>query len=169
MTVRRWTTETAAAAETEALGALLGTLLPAGTTVWLHGDLGAGKTCLTRGLAQGLGVPTTEPVASPTYALMHLYRGRCPLYHFDLYRLQGAEQLDEVGFYEARAADGVVVVEWAERAGDPDGEGLRVELSTGSDEERRRCTVVALDPALDGVIVALAERWRSTGEAHEAL
>ncbi|HED65822.1 MAG TPA: tRNA (adenosine(37)-N6)-threonylcarbamoyltransferase complex ATPase subunit type 1 TsaE, partial [Planctomycetes bacterium] len=100
-------------AATEALGEALGRGLDAGDVVALRGDLGTGKTALTRGIARGLGV--TEPVQSPTFALLHEYPGRTTLYHFDAW-MSGRE----VGFLESGGAqllggDGVCVVEWAER------------------------------------------------------
>lgn len=147
---------------------MLAALLPVGTVVWLSGDLGAGKTCLARGMARGLGVPATEPVTSPTYALMNLYQGRCPLRHFDLYRLDGPEQLEEVGLFEALEQDGITVVEWAERAGGLARHGLLVNLSAGADAGQRRCVITAALPALETVLVELARRWNDRN-SHEGL
>lgn len=101
-------------AATRAIAAALAADLQAGALVLLSGDLGAGKTAFVRGLAQGLGIDPDE-VTSPTFTLVHEYRGgRLPLIHVDLYRLDRAE-LDEVGLDQDLAAQGVTAVEWAER------------------------------------------------------
>ncbi len=110
------------ASETRAFGARLAQQLRVGDVVLLHGDLGAGKTTLTQGLAQGLGI--TEPVQSPTFTLVAEHvgftadGGPVRLYHLDLYRLGGEEDLDDIGFDDLLApADGISVIEWPERAG----------------------------------------------------
>jgi len=96
----------------------LGSRLAPGDVLLLRGDLGAGKTTLTQAIAEGLEVPQGYAVTSPTYALMHEYPGRCPLYHFDLYRLQGEDDIEGAGLLEyLGATDGVSVVEWAARLG----------------------------------------------------
>ncbi|MBA3531006.1 MAG: tRNA (adenosine(37)-N6)-threonylcarbamoyltransferase complex ATPase subunit type 1 TsaE [Ardenticatenales bacterium] len=100
--------------QTHALGAQLGTLLRPGDTILLHGDLGAGKTHFTQGIARGLGI--TEAVRSPTFTLVNEYHeGRLPLYHIDLYRLMGDGEIATVGVEEYFETDGVTVVEWPER------------------------------------------------------
>ena len=99
--------------ETFALGQKLATTLGAGTFVLLHGDLGAGKTAFVRGIAAGLGANPDE-VSSPTFVLIQHYKGRTPLVHVDLYRLESGAAVDDLGLDEM--ADGAVVaVEWAER------------------------------------------------------
>lgn len=96
---------------TARLGELLGELLQEGDVVVLNGDLGAGKTCLTAGVARGLG--DTSSVTSPTFTVMCVHdRGRIPLYHFDLYRLDDSSQLDDVGIFDALDGDGACLVEW---------------------------------------------------------
>lgn len=98
---------------TRALGEALGRVLRPGDVVVLTGDLGAGKTCLTGGVAAGLGDPS--PVTSPTFTIMAVHDGgRIPLYHFDLYRLERPEDLDDVGIYDVLDADGACLVEWGE-------------------------------------------------------
>lgn len=100
--------------ETERIAADLAAALEPGAVLVLSGDLGAGKTAFVRGLAEGLGIDPAE-VASPTFTLVHEYRGgRLPLVHVDLYRLESAE-LDEVGLDEDLASAGVVAIEWPER------------------------------------------------------
>ena len=101
-------------AETRALGGRLAALLRPGDVLLLLGDLGAGKSELTRGIARGLGV--TSPVASPSFTILNVYdEGRIPLYHFDWYRLNSAEELYEMGMDEYLGGDGVAVVEWPSR------------------------------------------------------
>lgn len=100
--------------ETRAIAARIATGLAPGAVLLLSGDLGAGKTAFVRGLAEGLGIDPGE-VTSPTFTLVHEYRGgRLPLVHVDLYRLESAD-LDEVGLDQDLAAEGVVAVEWPER------------------------------------------------------
>jgi tRNA threonylcarbamoyladenosine biosynthesis protein TsaE len=105
-------------ADTRAIAAALAPSLSPGAIVVLSGDLGAGKTAFVRGLATGLGIDPDE-VTSPTFTLVHEYRGgRLPLIHVDLYRLDRAE-LDEIGLDSDLAATGVTAVEWAERLARP--------------------------------------------------
>ncbi|MDR1798065.1 MAG: tRNA (adenosine(37)-N6)-threonylcarbamoyltransferase complex ATPase subunit type 1 TsaE [Clostridiales Family XIII bacterium] len=118
-------------------GERLGSGLPAGAVVALYGDLGAGKTTLAQAIACGLGVK--EPVTSPTFTLIHEYGGgRLPLYHFDVYRLSDASEMDELGYEEYFYGDGVCVVEWADRVEGllPDG-AVRIALAYTDDEGAR--------------------------------
>jgi tRNA threonylcarbamoyladenosine biosynthesis protein TsaE len=92
----------------------LASTLRAGDVILLYGDLGAGKTAFTRGLAMGLGIPS-EDVSSPTFTIMQEYRGgRLPLFHVDLYRLRDAREIEDLGLDEI-AAEGVLAVEWADK------------------------------------------------------
>lgn len=100
---------------TEALASALARFLSAGDFVSLHGELGAGKTKFAGGMARGLGVDLLIPVTSPTYTLLNIYHGKIPLYHFDLYRLAGDDDVVALGFHEYFSGDGVCLVEWAER------------------------------------------------------
>ena len=102
--------------ETVAAGRRFGELLPSGSLLLLEGELGAGKTTLIRGIAEALDV--SQRVQSPTFAILHEYTGRLPLYHFDLYRLMSPEQLYEIGFFDYIARDGISVVEWPDRLGE---------------------------------------------------
>ena len=106
---------TRSAAETRALGEALGRVLAPGDFVALLGELGAGKTEFARGVAEGCHVPADE-VASPTFALIHRYRGRIPLAHADLYRLVDEDDLYGTGYFELRdAGEEALMVEWADR------------------------------------------------------
>jgi len=107
--------DTTSAEATCALGTALGESCVGGETIALIGQFGAGKTCLVRGLAVGLGAPS-EAVASPTFVLIHEYAGRAPLYHVDLYRLTAQDAVNGLGLEEYVASRGVTVIEWADRA-----------------------------------------------------
>ena len=98
--------------ETLEIGEQLGKLLNKGNIVCLSGDLGAGKTAFTKGIAKGMGV--FDYVTSPTYTIINEYEGRLPLYHFDVYRLNNVEEMYELGYEEYFFGDGVVVLEWAD-------------------------------------------------------
>ncbi|MCQ2457426.1 MAG: tRNA (adenosine(37)-N6)-threonylcarbamoyltransferase complex ATPase subunit type 1 TsaE [Clostridia bacterium] len=105
---------TTSSRETRKLGKALAAYLEKGDVVLLHSDLGAGKSELTRGIAEGLGV--AETVTSPSFTILNVYEsGRIPLYHFDWYRLESAEELYELGMDEYLGGNGIAVVEWPER------------------------------------------------------
>lgn len=109
---------TRSAKETMDQGRLFASQLQRGDIVCLSGDLGAGKTTWVKGLAEGLGLSGKESVTSPTFALMHRYDSRIPLYHFDCYRLHSPEELTEIGFEEfVNDRDAVICIEWPEKAG----------------------------------------------------
>lgn len=99
---------------TRKIGARLGHRARPGEVIALHGDLGAGKTCLIQGIAAGLGV--REVVASPTFIMIAEYAGRLPLYHVDLYRTGSLEEIRALGLDDLLGGDGVTVIEWAEKA-----------------------------------------------------
>lgn len=98
---------------TSKIGKILGRNLQPGTVVALNGELGAGKTVFTRGVAEGLDVQVV--VNSPSYVIMNLYRGRMELYHFDFYRLEEEEELQELGLEEYFYGDGITLIEWADK------------------------------------------------------
>lgn len=124
-------------AETRALGEKLAHLLLPGDVLLLWGDLGAGKSELTRGIAKGLGV--TGPISSPSFTIMNVYdEGRIPLYHFDWYRLQSSEELYEMGMDEYLGGDGVAVIEWPGQCSDAIPETcLSIIIEPQEDETRR--------------------------------
>ena len=104
-------------AETEALGQRLAERLQPGDVIAYTGDLGAGKTAFTRGLARGLGI--TERITSPTFTIVNEYQGgRLPLFHFDMYRLSSSEELFDIGWEDYLARGGVCAVEWSENVAD---------------------------------------------------
>jgi len=106
--IKTWSSE-----ETGGLGTTLGGLLQAGDVITLNGELGAGKTCFATGVARGLDI--IDRVTSPTFTLINEYDGRLPLYHLDVYRLTGPEELEDLGFEEYFYGSGVTMVEWAEQ------------------------------------------------------
>ena len=108
-------------AETIALGEKCGELLAAGDVLVLTGDLGAGKTQFTKGIARGMGI--AADVTSPTFTIEMVYEGGAmPLYHFDLYRLNDSSQLDDIGLFDAMESDGPTVIEWGEQFADDIGD-----------------------------------------------
>lgn len=129
--------ETNSAAETRALGEELSSNLRPGDVVVLEGELGAGKSELARGIARGLGV--RETVTSPSFTILNVYEsGRYPLYHFDWYRLESADELYELGMDEYLGGDGIAVVEWAERCPEAVPENtIRITLDVTGEESRR--------------------------------
>ncbi len=106
---------TVQAEETRALGVRLGRWARAGDMVACRGALGAGKTTFVQGFAEGYGVGSDDYVRSPTFALVHAYHGRTPLYHFDFYRFSCCTEVEDIGFEEYLDARGVVIVEWADK------------------------------------------------------
>jgi tRNA threonylcarbamoyladenosine biosynthesis protein TsaE len=101
--------------ETFLIGKIIGRNLIESDVVGLVGDLGAGKTCLTQGIARGLGVPDEYQITSPSFTLINEYQGRMMLYHFDLYRLSRASEMDDMGYEEYLFGQGVSVIEWADK------------------------------------------------------
>jgi tRNA threonylcarbamoyladenosine biosynthesis protein TsaE len=124
-------------AATQALGRRLGRRLFRGAVVALVGQLGAGKTHLARAIAEGLDVPDSRVVTSPTFVLIQEYPGRLPIYHFDAYRLPGPAAFADLGAHEYFEGDGVCLVEWADRV--PEclpAEHLRVTLAVTGETAR---------------------------------
>ena len=122
--------------ETEALGAALGRIIPAGTVLAYRGDLGAGKTAFTRGLARGLGCD--ELVTSPTYTIVNEYLGgRLPLFHFDMYRLASADDLWDIGWEDYLERGGVCAVEWSENVAEAMENPITVTIEKLGEEIRR--------------------------------
>ena len=127
--------------ETEELGRRLAAVLTPGSVVAYTGDLGAGKTAFTRGLARGLG--SEGGVTSPTFTIVNEYEGgRMPLFHFDMYRLGGEEELFDIGWDDYLARGGVCAVEWSENvAGALEGDAVRVDIRRGAHDQQRIISV----------------------------
>jgi tRNA threonylcarbamoyladenosine biosynthesis protein TsaE len=116
--------ETRSPSDTLILGEKIGRHLEAGDIVFLFGDLGAGKTTLTQGIARGLGVAKEEYVRSPTFTLVNEYRGNIPVFHVDLYRIVSCRELEDLSLEEVFSDQGVSIVEWAEKLFDPEDPSL---------------------------------------------
>ncbi|MBQ9492121.1 MAG: tRNA (adenosine(37)-N6)-threonylcarbamoyltransferase complex ATPase subunit type 1 TsaE [Oscillibacter sp.] len=129
--------------ETEAIAAELSRHVRAGNVIAFRGGLGMGKTAFVRGLARGLGYPGR--VTSPTFTIVNEYEGgRLPLFHFDLYRLNGAGELLDLGWDEYQERGGVCAVEWSEQAPELFGRGtMRVTLERGPDGDASRRVTIA--------------------------
>ena len=129
--------------ETRELARSLGRQAAAGQTYALNGDLGTGKTVFTKGFAEGLGI--TEYVSSPTFTILQIYEdGRLPLYHFDVYRIEEPEEMEEVGFDEYVDGDGVSLIEWASRIEEilpPDTRCVTIEKDLSKGLDYRRITL----------------------------
>ena len=122
--------------ETEAVGAALAKVLMPGTILAYRGDLGAGKTAFTRGLARGLGC--TELVTSPTYTIVNEYLGgRLPLFHFDMYRLASSDDLWDIGWDDYLERGGICAVEWSENVDDAMEDAIYITIEKTGDESRK--------------------------------
>ena len=122
--------------ETEKIGAALGKILNPGTVLAYRGDLGAGKTAFTRGLARGLGY--AEPVTSPTYTIVNEYLGgRLPLFHFDMYRLRSSDDLWDIGWEDYLDRNGIAAVEWSENVADAMENAILVTIHKTGETSRR--------------------------------
>jgi len=110
--------------------------LPIPGVVLLRGDLGSGKTTLTRGIAQGLGLGDTSLVNSPSFTLVNIYQGTCPIYHVDLYRLEGARDLYSIGIDDFLGKEGVSIIEWAERLAFSFEEAVEIEIEDAGEDNR---------------------------------
>ncbi len=164
MSAYKITIYTQGAEETRNVGASIGTFLDAGDLVAFCGDLGAGKTCMIKGIAQGLQVPENCYVRSPSFVILNIYPGRCSLYHLDLYRLQDSVELEDLGYREFFYGDAVTVIEWADKfSGFLPEDYLKITLDF-QNETSRKITLQALGSRF-------AERWeairRTLGLGHE--
>ncbi|WP_251446855.1 tRNA (adenosine(37)-N6)-threonylcarbamoyltransferase complex ATPase subunit type 1 TsaE [Vermiculatibacterium agrestimuris] len=122
--------------ETEAVGEALARTLEPGAVIAFTGDLGAGKTAFTRGLARGLGL--TGRVTSPTFTIVNEYEGgRLPLFHFDMYRLESSDELFDIGWEDYLRRGGVCAVEWSEKVSDAMTGALRVDIRRGEGDSER--------------------------------
>jgi tRNA threonylcarbamoyladenosine biosynthesis protein TsaE len=122
--------------ETQRIGAAIARSLPVPGIVLLRGELGTGKTTLTRGIAQGLGLSDPGLVNSPSFTLVNVYRGDCPIYHVDLYRLQGERDLCSIGLEDFFGIEGVTVVEWSERLSPVPEGALEIEIEDAGGNRR---------------------------------
>jgi tRNA threonylcarbamoyladenosine biosynthesis protein TsaE len=150
-----WAVTSRSAEQTRKWGIKLGKLLQGGEIIGLVGELGSGKTCLVRGLTEGLDVDRDAWIRSPTFTLVNEYRGRLPIYHIDLYRLEGAGELEELNLREYLYSSGVSVIEWFEYfpAEEVD-DHLEIRLSYGKGTQRE-LTFRPYGPRYEEIVKAL--------------
>ncbi len=152
-----WTFDAPDPVATEAFGRKLGARLFPGAVVALIGPLGAGKTFLVRAIAEGLGIPDSRVVNSPTFVLIQEYQARLPIYHFDTYRLKGISEFADLGVHEYFAGEGVCLIEWADRvAAILPKELLRIRLEV-TGETSRRITVEGQGQRFEKLVSDLRE------------
>lgn len=144
--------------ETRMLGKLLGEQALAGLVVLLNGELGAGKTCFSQGVARGLDISAAVPITSPTYTLLNVHLGRLPLYHFDLYRLSQVDDLADLGYDEVAGGEGLTLVEWADRMNDTLLASITIDIEY-LDDQRRRFLFQAADDHGRELLGQLAVKW----------
>ena len=148
---------------TLALGRSLGEIAQAGEVITLAGSLGAGKTTLTQAIGEGLQVPESCYITSPTFSLLHEYPGRLPLYHLDLYRLSDETEIEDLGLLEYIYGTGLTVIEWPDRLGSlMPTDRLHIELIMLS-ETARQAEITGHGGKWDEKIAALrdSQEWRS--------
>ena len=147
---------------TQALGRYLGETARPGEVITLAGSLGAGKTPLTQAIGQGLQVPPSCYITSPTFSLLHEYPGRLPLYHLDLYRLSDETEIEDLGLLEYLYGTGLSVIEWPDRLGSlmPE-ERLHIELGMVN-ETARRAEITAFGKGWEEKIAAMqaSQEWQ---------
>lgn len=130
--------------QTEALGETLAAGLRGGEVLACFGGMGMGKTAFARGLARGLG--SDDAVSSPTFALVHEYRGKIPLYHFDMFRVSSWEDLYSTGFFDYLDTGAVLLIEWSENIEDAlPKDAIRIRFSRGEEENQRVIQVSSLE------------------------
>ncbi|ACZ61496.1 MULTISPECIES: tRNA (adenosine(37)-N6)-threonylcarbamoyltransferase complex ATPase subunit type 1 TsaE [Dehalococcoides] len=147
--------------QTQDLGKIIGELASAGDIIFLVGNLGAGKTNLTQGLAKGLDI--TENALSPSFVLVREMYGRLPLYHIDLYRLDLSEEIEELGLDDYLYGSGVTVVEWADKADELlPSENLRIEIAY-LDDDKRELTLYAWGIRYEELLNEISQRVKDAG------
>ena len=122
--------------ETQNIGEEIGKQLRQGDLVALIGDLGTGKTCLTQGIARGVGVYSNQIVNSPSYTLINEYAGKIPIYHVDLYRLQNHDEILDLGLDEYLTGNGICIIEWADKLGSLQIDHTRIQITWLSEMTR---------------------------------
>ena len=145
--------------KTKGFGIKLGALLKAGDIICLNGDLGAGKTTLTKSIGLGLGVE--DYITSPTFALINEYEGRVPVYHFDVYRLENVEELYDLGFDEYFYGKGISIIEWADKIKRflPD-ERLVLDIKKGIDVDDRKIILTSYGNRYKDIMKELKMDWK---------
>ncbi len=142
--------------ETSEFGIWLGEFLKSGDILCLNGDLGAGKTTLTKSIGLGLGV--NDYITSPTFTLINEYSGRISLYHFDVYRLENAHELDDLGFDDYFYGNGVSVIEWAEKIENTlPKDRMVINIRRGNNDDERLLEIVGFGDRYDELLEELKE------------
>ena len=152
------------AEETQNIGRIIGEGLSSGDVVALTGELGSGKTCITCGIARGVGVPEEYRITSPTFTLINEYPGRVTLYHVDTYRLSGSSDLKDMGYEEYFYGDGVTVIEWADKIKDilpEDEECLNIRLRY-IDENKREIKISGRTDEIERISKCLTRTSRKS-------
>lgn len=140
--------------DTKKFGIKLGKALKPGDILCLNGDLGAGKTTLTKSIGEGLGVE--DYITSPTFALINEYEGKYPVYHFDTYRLEDIEEVDDLGFDEYIYGKGVSIIEWADRIEKVlPREKIIIDIKNGNNEEERILNISGFGKRYEEIIEEL--------------
>ena len=153
--------------QTDRLGQVLGRTLRGGETIALYGPLGAGKTALVRGIAQGLGASPTA-VTSPTFVVIHEYQGRLPLAHVDLYRIRSPRELESTGLIEYLSGQTVTAIEWADK-GHTALPQDRIEITLNHRAARSRTIQLsAMGPKSDEVLALARRQYSKTSKIHRA-
>lgn len=157
---RTWRVQTKSPEQTMHLGRICGELLTQGSVIALMGDLGTGKTVFVKGVAKGVGVADEGEITSPSFVLVNEYQGRFPVYHVDLYRLQNAEEVDDLGWEELICPPGVTLIEWAEKVLQllPE-ERTEVHLEWVNAVERK-LMFVGKGKVAHGLVQTLDEKWK---------
>jgi len=155
VTSRQFQITTHTSDETQKLGKTIGKWIEHPLVIGLSGDLGSGKTAFVQGLAEGLEVPDEYYITSPTFTLINQYPGRFPLFHIDLYRLDGISDLEDIGLDELLYDQAVIAIEWAEKMSpDLPAEHLAMTFKI-TDDDYRRISLIAYGHNLDNLIKAL--------------
>ena len=149
---------TKSVAATQKLGQLLGALLRQKALITLEGDLGAGKTAFSQGLARGLEVPDSYYVTSPSFAIINEYPARLPFYHMDFYRLNAPGELEDLGFYDILQDENVIVIEWAAKFAAVFAPMERLEIKIGYlDDDLRKISLIPYGQLYENLIHELAQ------------
>ena len=152
---RQFLITTRTAAETQKLGKTIGKWIEQPLVIGLSGDLGSGKTAFVQGLAAGLEVPDEYYITSPTFTLINEYPGRFPLFHIDLYRLDGISDLEDIGLDELLYDQAVIAIEWAEKMS-PDLPAVHLAMTFEiTDDDHRRISLIAYGHNLTHLIKTL--------------
>jgi tRNA threonylcarbamoyladenosine biosynthesis protein TsaE len=152
-----WSVISQSEKQTRSWGKKLAQLLEGGEIIGLSGEVGSGKTCFARGVAEGLGVGSNAWIRSPTFTLINEYHGRLPVYHIDLYRVRSHEQQGDLDLREYLYSDGVCLVEWIEYLAENDaGEFLEIRFAHAG-ENRRKLTFAAHGERYQGILGSLKD------------